>query len=153
MQGTATDASAPRGGSRTLALLKPGVVRAGRLPELLAALAVDFELSALRMIRLRPATVAALYVEHVDQPWFADVVAHLTSGPCVAVVCVHAEGDAPQRLTRLVGFVDPRRAAPETLRARFGETTERNAIHSSESSADAAREIALLFGDDPLPSV
>jgi nucleoside diphosphate kinase len=57
----------------------------------------------------------------------------------------------------LAGPADPelaRAAAPDSLRARFGQTEARNAVHVTDLAQDGRREAEFFFGDSrPEPIV
>jgi nucleoside-diphosphate kinase len=44
-----------------------------------------------------------------------------------------------------MGATDPKKAAPDTIRAQFGDSVGENAVHGSDSPASAQRELALFF--------
>ena len=45
-----------------------------------------------------------------------------------------------------IGATDPKKAAPNTVRKKFGTDISHNAIHGSDAPESAAREIGLIFG-------
>ncbi len=45
----------------------------------------------------------------------------------------------------IMGATDPKKAAPGTIRALFGDNMGENAVHGSDSPASAQRELALFF--------
>ncbi len=45
----------------------------------------------------------------------------------------------------IMGATDPKKAAPGTIRALFGDSVGENAVHGSDSPASAERELALFF--------
>jgi nucleoside-diphosphate kinase len=56
------------------------------------------------------------------------------------------EGEnAIQANRRVMGATNPANADPGTLRKELAESTERNAVHGSDSPASAAREIGYFF--------
>jgi nucleoside-diphosphate kinase len=59
------------------------------------------------------------------------------------LVLEHA--NAVQYLREVVGATDPAEAAEGTIRRLYAESKERNAIHASDSEANAAVEIAFFF--------
>merc|ERR1712194_537671 len=73
-------------------------------------------------------------------------------------VCVAMElvGKSAVSLWReLMGPTNTQKAkeeAPESLRARFGTDETRNAVHGSDSSQSAARELELFFGSKRIPT-
>jgi nucleoside-diphosphate kinase len=67
----------------------------------------------------------------------------MTSGP---VVVAALRGDeAIRRWRDLMGATAPAKAAPESLRKRFGTNVENNACHGSDAVETAAQEIAFFF--------
>ena len=46
--------------------------------------------------------------------------------------------------------VDPSEADPGTIRADFAETIDANAVHGSDSTDSAAREISYFFDDSEI---
>ena len=63
------------------------------------------------------------------------------------------EGEnAVQRYRDLMGLTNPEQALAGTLRACFGESIDRNAVHGADSFASAQREIAYFFSENELCS-
>jgi len=84
------------------------------------------------------------YAEHSERPFFADLVAFMTSGP---VVVQALEGENAIATNRdLMGATNPKEAAEGTIRRDFAESIDANAVHGSDSAESAAREIAYFFG-------
>lgn len=57
--------------------------------------------------------------------------------------------DAVSRWRTLMGPTNTQKAqeeAPESIRAQFGTDGTRNAVHGSDSSESAAKELELFFG-------
>jgi nucleoside-diphosphate kinase len=50
----------------------------------------------------------------------------------------------------LMGATNPKEAAAGTIRADFATSIDENAVHGSDSSESAAREIAYFFSDAEL---
>jgi nucleoside-diphosphate kinase len=44
-----------------------------------------------------------------------------------------------------MGATNPKEAAPGTIRADFAESIDANAVHGSDSTTSAAREVAYFF--------
>jgi nucleoside-diphosphate kinase len=49
-----------------------------------------------------------------------------------------------------MGATDSKKAEPGTIRNLYGTDIERNAIHGSDSSENAAREIGFFFSESEL---
>ncbi len=130
--------------SRTLAIIKPDAVAAGKAGKVLAHLeAAGFTVRAIRMTRLDLEAAGEFYAVHRERPFYPSLVSFMTSGPAIPLV-LEAE-DAVKKLRDVIGATDPAQAEPGTVRKLFAESKERNAIHASDSDENAAREIAFFF--------
>lgn len=128
----------------TLAIIKPDAVASGKAGAIIAHLeGAGFRVRALRMTRLNEAQAGAFYAVHRERPFYASLVAFMTSGPVVPMV-LEAEG-AVRLLRDTIGATDPAEAAEGTVRRLYAESKGRNAIHASDSDENAANEIAFFF--------
>jgi nucleoside-diphosphate kinase len=129
---------------RTLVLIKPDGVERGLVGQVIARLeAKELRLVALELRTLTVESAETHYAEHRERPFFADLVAFITSGPLVAMV---VEGDrAIEAFRTLAGATDPVKASPGTIRGDFALQVQNNVVHGSDSSESAQREIALFF--------
>ncbi len=133
----------------TLGIVKPDAVASGRTGAIVAHLQqAGFTLRAARLVRLTPAQAARFYDVHAGRPFYNDLVAFMTSGPCLPMVLERADAVAEMRKT--IGATDPAEAAPGTIRKLFAESKSRNAIHASDSAENAAREVAFFFSESEL---
>ncbi|WP_151702684.1 nucleoside-diphosphate kinase [Nitrincola alkalilacustris] len=130
---------------RTLSIIKPDAVAKNVIGEILTR----FEKAGLKIIKmemksLSKADAEGFYAEHKERPFFADLVAFMTSGPVVVQVL---EGENAVLLNRdLMGATNPKEAAEGTIRKDFAESIDANAVHGSDSVASAEREIKYFFG-------
>lgn len=130
--------------NRTLAIIKPDAVAAGKAGKILAHLEnAGFRVRAIRMTRLDQAAAGEFYAVHRERPFYASLVSFMTSGPAIPLV-LEAEG-AVKKLRDAIGATDPAQAEPGTVRKLYAESKERNAIHASDSDENAAREIGFFF--------
>ena len=130
--------------SRTLAIIKPDAVGAGKAGEILAHLeGSGFNVVALKMSRLTETQAGQFYAVHRERPFFNALVAFMTSGPCMPMI-LEAE-DAVSKLRAVIGATDPAEADEGTVRNLYAENKERNAIHASDSDENAAIEMAFFF--------
>ena len=130
---------------KTLFMIKPDAVARGLTGEIVALMEREgFTIERLELQRFERAKAETFYDVHRDKPFFASLVEYITSGPIVAMVLA---GDAAiTRVRELMGATDPARAASGTIRRKYGESIERNAVHGSDSPTSAAHEIAVVFG-------
>jgi len=137
----------------TLMLVKPDAMQKRALGEILSAVQKEgFTVRNIKMLRLRAAEAKEFYSEHRERPFFNDLVEFMTSGEIAAVAL--ERNDAVATLRKLIGATDSRLADPGTIRARFGDDNQRNAVHASDSISSAQRELAFFFSTReliPLP--
>lgn len=129
---------------QTLAIIKPDAVAAGRAGKIVAHLeSAGFTVRAARMVKLATSEAEAFYAVHRERPFFRSLVTFMTSGPCIPMVL--ERDDAVPHLRTVVGATDPAEAAAGTVRKLYAESKERNAIHASDSPANAIAEIGFFF--------
>jgi len=129
---------------RTLAIIKPDAFKRGLVGDILKRIeASGLNLRALRLIHLTRAQAQAFYDVHKARPFYNSLCEYMSSGPVVIAVL---QGDgAIVRWRELMGATDPAKAAPGTIRKRFGLDIEHNATHGSDAPETAANEIAFFF--------
>ena len=129
---------------RTLILVKPDAFARGLTGEIIAR----FERKGLKLVALRGMTVSREqaerhYAEHVERPFFGELVDFITSGPIVAMVL---EGpSAVQAARQVIGATDPLDAVAGSIRGEYAVEVGRNLVHGSDAPESAARETALFF--------
>jgi nucleoside-diphosphate kinase len=129
---------------RTLSIIKPDATRRNLTGQINACLEIaGLRIIAQKRLRLTTTQAEAFYAVHKERPFYRGLVTFMTSGPVVVQVL---EGDnAVGRNREVMGATDPKKAAPETIRARFAENIEANSVHGSDSADNAAAEIAFFF--------
>ena len=129
---------------RTLAIIKPDSVAAGNAGKVLAHLEEKgLRVVAMRRIHLTREQARAFYEVHRERPFYDSLVAFMTEGPVVALA-LEAENAVPY-LREVMGATNPGDAAEGTVRALYGSSIERNAIHGSDSPENAALELGFFF--------
>lgn len=128
----------------TLAIIKPDAVAAGNAGNVLAHLEKEgFTVRGAKLVRLSAEQAKAFYAVHAERPFYGSLVEFMTSGP-VMPLALERE-DAVAHLRRVMGATDVSKAEPGTIRAAYGTSIERNAIHGSDSPENAAIELAFFF--------
>ena len=131
----------------TLFMIKPDAVRARKIGAILAEVEkAGFEIVAMKMVRMDPATARRFYAVHEGKPFLEDLVRFMSSGP--AVPCRLRRQNAILGLRELIGATDPKEAKPDTIRARHAESKQNNAVHASDSPESARTEIPFFFRED-----
>lgn len=130
--------------THTLTIIKPDAFESGKAGRILAHLEdAGFELVAARVLHLAKAEAEEFYAVHRERPFYGSLVEFMTSGRCMPMVL--RRDDAVAELRRVIGATDPAEAEAGTVRALYAESKERNAIHASDSDANAAVEAGFFF--------
>ncbi|MGZ4396539.1 MAG: nucleoside-diphosphate kinase [Gaiellaceae bacterium] len=134
---------------RTLVLAKPDAVERGLAGEIVMRLERrGLVLRGAKLLRVDQALAEQHYAEHVDKPFFGELIAFITSAPTLALV-VEGEG-AIATVRQTMGATNPAQAGPGTIRGDLALAMPDNLVHGSDSPESAEREIALWFADDEL---
>jgi len=134
---------------RTLTIIKPDSVENGNVGNIIARIEQEgFTVLAARMLALSEDQARAFYAVHRERPFYNDLVAYMTSGP-VWVMALERE-NAVQHLRTIMGATNPADADAGTIRASYGSSIERNAIHGSDSLENAAVEVRFFFAEAEL---
>ena len=132
---------------RTLSIIKPDAVGKNAIGQIYARFEqAGLKPVAARMQHLTQSEAEGFYAVHRERPFFGDLVSFMTSGP-VTVQVLEGE-DAVKKNRDLMGATNPKDAEAGTIRADFAETIDENAVHGSDSTESAAREVDYFFADE-----
>lgn len=98
------------------------------------------------MSRFTKETVGVFYAEHIGKPFFPTLEEFMTSDVVIGMELVAA--NAIQKWRSFIGPTNSLKAkaeAPNSIRAMFGTDGTKNAVHGSDSTASASREINFFF--------
>lgn len=131
---------------QTLSIIKPNAVKKNLIGIIETRLVqAKLNIVAMKMVQLTRAQAEGFYAEHQGKPFFERLVGFMTSGPIVVQVL---EGDnAVTHYREIMGATDPEKALAGTLRYDFADNVTENAVHGSDSTESAQREIAYFFAD------
>jgi nucleoside-diphosphate kinase len=127
-----------------LVLIKPDAMERGLAGEILAR----FERRGLvvreaQLVHVDQNLAAEHYAEHVDKPFYAELIDFITSSPTLAFVL---EGEGAIAVVRAtIGATNPADAGPGTVRGDLALSMPDNLVHGSDSPESAEREIGLWF--------
>jgi nucleoside-diphosphate kinase len=128
----------------TLTIIKPDSVAGGNSGKIIAHLEAEgFRIRGMRKLRLSTRQARAFYEVHRERPFYDDLVAFMTEGPVIAAAL--ERDDAVSHLRRVMGATNPAEAPEGSIRALYGTSIERNAIHGSDSPENAAIEVEVFF--------
>ncbi len=134
---------------QTLAIIKPDAFSRNLVGPIIA-MAAEKQLSlvAALLFHLTRKEVENFYYVHRDESFFESLIQFMTEGPILVMVLQGEKALTVWRET--MGATDPSKAEEGTIRRRYGESIERNAVHGSDSSESARFEIGFFFSSRDL---
>uniref|UniRef100_A0A665WWN5 Nucleoside diphosphate kinase B n=1 Tax=Echeneis naucrates TaxID=173247 RepID=A0A665WWN5_ECHNA len=149
----------PPSKSYTVAIIKPDAVAHGKANEIIMKIQdAGFQILAHEEHTLTEAEAQDFYQHKAAETCFEDLVQFMSSGPSHILILSEAEGstNVVPAWREFIGPADieeARRENPESLRAQYGTQTLFNAVHGSEDSDQASRELAFFFPNFRMASV
>jgi nucleoside-diphosphate kinase len=136
---------------RTLSIIKPDAVAKNVIGEIYSRFEkAGLKIVAAKMLQLNEESAGGFYAEHQGKGFYTDLIEFMTSGPVFVQVL---EGENAVLLNReLMGATNPIEAESGTIRADFAISIDANAVHGSDSTSSAAREVGYFFNDDEICS-
>ena len=129
---------------KTLVLIQPDAFEKRHTGDIIAIYEkAGLKILAMKLMQMTPRVAQKHYAEHIGRPYYAELEEFMTSAPLVAMVL--AGDDAIARVREINGKTNPAEAAEGTVRRLYAESVGKNAVHASDSSESAAREIAIFF--------
>lgn len=133
----------------TFSIIKPNSVKSKNIGDIISCFEKGgLHVAGAKLVHLSKPQAEGFYAEHKARPFFGSLVSFMTSGPVLLMVL--AGENAIMRNRDLMGATDPAKAAEGTIRKRFAQSIEANAVHGSDSPASAAREIGYFFAQTEL---
>ena len=134
---------------QTLSIIKPDAVSKNNIGQIYSRFeSANLAIIASKMMHLSQEKAEGFYAEHKERPFFKDLVGFMTSGPVVVQVLSGENAVLAHR--DIMGATNPKEAAAGTIRADFATSIDENAVHGSDSTESAAREISYFFNDDEI---
>lgn len=136
---------------RTLSIIKPDAVGKNVIGEIYSRFEnAGLKIVAAKLLQLNDETAGGFYAEHQGKGFYDDLIEFMTSGPVMVQVL---EGENAVTLNReLMGATNPAEAEPGTIRADFAKSIDANAVHGSDSSTSAEREVNYFFKPEDICS-
>jgi nucleoside-diphosphate kinase len=130
--------------NRTFTMIKPDAVKNGHTGAILNdIIAGGFKIVAMKYTRLSTEKAGEFYAVHKERGFFGELVDFMSSGPIVAAIL--EKENAIEDFRTLIGSTDPAQAAPGTIRNKYAKSIDANAIHGSDSDANAEIEGNFFF--------
>jgi nucleoside-diphosphate kinase len=142
---------------RTLAIIKPDGVAKGLTIECIQRIEKEgLEIKEKLMIWMSREMAENLRRDIKERlpAIYESLIGYMTEGPSIALII---EGEnASERLRKIIGATDPKKALKGTIRGDFAEgdmaelykqgKVAKNIIHSTASKEEAEQEIKIIFG-------
>lgn len=130
--------------NRTFTMIKPDAVGNGHIGAILKDItAAGFKIVAMKYTHLSSQTAGAFYAVHKERPFYSDLVSFMSSGPIVAAIL--EKENAVEDFRKLIGATDPAKADEGTIRNKYAQSIEANAVHGSDSDENASIEGSFFF--------
>lgn len=129
---------------RSLVLIKPDAVERNLVGKIIDAYEGEkLKIIELRMIRVDEALARKHYEEHVEKPFFSELLEYITRSPLVAMIL---QGEnAIEKVRKINGNTNPAMAEYGTIRKKYGIDKTENSVHASDCEVSAEREIGIWF--------
>jgi len=136
---------------RTLSIIKPDAVAKNVVGKIISRFEDNgLKVIGAKMVQLSPEQAGEFYAVHKERPFFQDLVGFMVSGPVLVQVLEGADAVAKNR--DIMGATNPQEAALGTIRADFADSIDANAVHGSDSVANANIEIDFFFKPEEICS-
>ena len=129
---------------RTFSIIKPDAVKSGYTGAILA----EIEKAGFRIVSIKKQSISkeqaqGFYHVHAQRPFFQGLCDFMSSGPLFLMVL--EKDNAIADLRTLMGATNPANAEKGTIRKKYAESIQNNAMHGSDAEDTAAFEISYWF--------
>jgi nucleoside-diphosphate kinase len=125
-------------------MIKPDAFKKGHSGAILDRIIKEgFAIKALKMLHLSKEKAGEFYAIHRERPFYGELVEFMSSGPIIAAIL--EKDNVVESFRKLIGATNPAAAEEGTIRKLFASSVGENAIHGSDSDANAAIESAFFF--------
>ena len=130
--------------NRTFTMIKPDAIKKGYTGAILEKInGAGFRIVALKMLHLSSEKAGEFYAVHRERPFYGELVEFMSSGPITAAIL--EKNNAVEDFRILIGATNPAQAADGTIRKLYAASIGENAIHGSDSDANASSEGDFFF--------
>ena len=137
--------------NRTFTMIKPDAVENGHIGAILEKINnAGFKIVAMKLTKLSKEKAEKFYEVHNERPFFGELVAFMSRGPIVAAIL--EKNNAVEEFRKLIGATNPSEAKEGTIRNLYATSMGENAVHGSDSDANAEIEGAFHFSSEEILS-
>ena len=129
---------------RTFSIVKPDAVAKGATGDILNMLqSKGFTIIGIKMLEITRHQAEGFYAVHASRPFFESLTTFMSSGPIVVLAL--EKDNAIADLRKLMGATNPANAEEGTIRKKWADNIEHNAIHGSDADDTARFELSYFF--------
>jgi nucleoside-diphosphate kinase len=129
---------------RTFSIVKPDAVAKGATGDIIDMILQNgFRIVGMRMVMISKQQAEGFYAVHASRPFFDSLTTFMSSGPIVVLAL--EKHNAIADLRKLMGATNPANAEAGTVRKKWAESIEKNAIHGSDADDTARFELSYFF--------
>ena len=97
----------------------------------------------MKLTKLSARQAEEFYAIHRSKPFYESLVEFMSSGPIIAAIL--QKENAVEDFRKLIGATNPENAEEGTIRKKYAESLEMNAVHGSDSDENAKIETDFFF--------
>jgi nucleoside-diphosphate kinase len=129
---------------RTLTIIKPDAVKKNAVGDIIEQFEKNgFRILAMKMLEISQHQAEQFYAVHASRSFYHSLTNFMSSGPIVALAL--EKENAIADLRKLMGPTNPASAEEGTIRKKWGNDIEHNAIHGSDADETARFELSFFF--------
>ena len=129
---------------QTFTMIKPDAMKNGHAGAIIDRIIKEgFRIVALKLTKLSREKAGEFYAIHKERPFYGELVQFMSSGPIIAAIL--EKENAVTSFRDLIGATNPAQAADGTIRKLFATSVGENAVHGSDSDANAIIEGNFFF--------
>jgi len=133
-------------GNRTFTMIKPMAVKNGFIGPIINKIHEGgFRIVAMKFLKLSLEQAQEFYAVHKGKSFYDDLCVFMSSGPIVAAIL--EKENAIEAYRELIGATNPEEAAEGTIRNLYATSTQKNAVHGSDSDENAIIESNFFFSE------
>ena len=129
---------------RTLAIIKPDAVAKKSTGDIITRMeSRGFRILAIKSLHISKEQAEGFYAVHAGKAFFSSLTTFMSEGPIVVLALEKDNAIADWR--DMMGATNPANAKEGTIRKRWAENIEHNAVHGSDADDTARFELSYFF--------
>ena len=129
---------------RTLAIIKPDAVARGAMGDIIGTIERrGFSILCAKMLHITREEAQGFYAVHAGKPFFESLTTFMSEGQILVMALEKENAIAEWR--EIMGAINPANAKDGTIRKKWAESIERNAVHGSDAEDTARFELSYFF--------